>query len=52
MTPVELFKEVPVGSAPEVRVKVYGPVPPIPEMVSEYAIPTVPLWRTCAIGFG
>jgi hypothetical protein len=38
-----LLKVNPVGSVPEVTLKVYGTTPPVALIVAEYAVPTTPL---------
>ena len=40
-TPVAALKVTPAGSAPPVRLKVYGAVPPLAEIVCDVAMPTV-----------
>src|SRR2546425_11169898 len=42
ITPVEPFRESPVGKAPAMTLEVYGPAPPDAVNVALYAVPTMP----------
>jgi hypothetical protein len=50
ITPVVIVR--PVGNEPLVTANVYGLVPPCAVIVSEYGVPTVPLFNSEATGTG
>jgi hypothetical protein len=42
ITPVEVFSVIPEGSLPDIKLHVYGAVPPIAVRVCEYGVPATP----------